>query len=204
MIQPLNTHYKGYRFRSRTEARWAVFFDHLNLDDRFFPKFKWNYELEGFKLTNGTCYLPDFYLKDLDCWVEVKGQKPTKEERDKCENLAWESNKPIILLVDVPGEYIPEIYCGDLTDSSGGAGWWTCRFGYNQNKKHCIEIIEADGRERDFFEPNLQKEYPCILAKWNVGKEGVNWLEYMAEPLLIEDIDDLGASATMFARIARF
>ena len=26
-IKPIETNYKGYRFRSRLEARWAVFFD---------------------------------------------------------------------------------------------------------------------------------------------------------------------------------
>lgn len=28
-LKPIDTHYKGCRFRSRLEARWAVFFDHL-------------------------------------------------------------------------------------------------------------------------------------------------------------------------------
>ena len=30
-IKPIETHYKGYRFRSRLEARWAVFFDAAKL-----------------------------------------------------------------------------------------------------------------------------------------------------------------------------
>ena len=26
-LRPIETHYNGYRFRSRLEARWAVFFE---------------------------------------------------------------------------------------------------------------------------------------------------------------------------------
>jgi hypothetical protein len=50
-IKAIETRYKGYRFRSRLEARWAVFFDALEL--------RWDYEPEGFE-TNAGNYLPDF------------------------------------------------------------------------------------------------------------------------------------------------
>ena len=32
MIKAIPTEYKGYRFRSRLEARWAVFFDACGAD----------------------------------------------------------------------------------------------------------------------------------------------------------------------------
>ena len=51
----IETRYKGYRFRSRLEARWAVFFDSLGL--------KWEYEPEGFELEGGVRYLPDFKVQ---------------------------------------------------------------------------------------------------------------------------------------------
>ena len=50
-IKPIETHWRGYRFRSRLEARWAVFMDHLGVE--------WVYEPEGFSLRSGY-YLPDF------------------------------------------------------------------------------------------------------------------------------------------------
>lgn len=61
----IETRYKGYRFRSRLEARWAVFFDALGL--------KWDYEPEGFELPSGR-YLPDFrVVSDRGVvWFEVK------------------------------------------------------------------------------------------------------------------------------------
>ena len=63
-IKPIETRYKGYRFRSRLEARWAVFFDALGI--------RFEYEQQGFKLKDGSFYLPDFYLPDQDTYVEIK------------------------------------------------------------------------------------------------------------------------------------
>lgn len=57
--------YAGIRFRSTLEARWAIFFDHAGLKDR------WQYEPEGFVVA-GRSYRPDFLL-DCGTWVEVKG-----------------------------------------------------------------------------------------------------------------------------------
>ncbi len=63
-VKSLNTRYKGYNFRSRLEARWAVFFEELDL--------LWKYEPNGFKLPSGRSYLPDFHLVKEDIWLEVK------------------------------------------------------------------------------------------------------------------------------------
>jgi hypothetical protein len=63
-IKPIETEYAGCRFRSRLEARWAVFFDTLGV--------RWEYEPQGFETAGGR-YLPDFYLPDAEFWVEVKG-----------------------------------------------------------------------------------------------------------------------------------
>lgn len=65
-LKAIETRYKGYRFRSRLEARWAVFFDAIKLD--------WQYEPEGFVLPSGSYYLPDFRinLRGGPLWVEIK------------------------------------------------------------------------------------------------------------------------------------
>jgi hypothetical protein len=63
-IGAIETEYAGIKFRSRLEARWAVFFDSCGMD--------WKYELEGFE-ANGHRYLPDFYLPGPKTWCEVKG-----------------------------------------------------------------------------------------------------------------------------------
>lgn len=64
VVGPSEASYSSVLFRSRTEARWAVFFDLMG--------WSWDYEPCHYGL--GTLnYLPDFYLPDTDVWVEVKG-----------------------------------------------------------------------------------------------------------------------------------
>lgn len=67
MIKAIETFYKGYRFRSRLEARWAVLFDSAGIE--------WVYEQEGYQLSNGQNYLPDFWLPGLGVYAEVKAGK---------------------------------------------------------------------------------------------------------------------------------
>lgn len=83
-IKAIQTEYNGYRFRSRLEARWAVFFDALGV--------KYEYEPEGFDLGDGLYYLPDFRVKcwgtrgddsgePFDLWIEVKGNMTEEDAR---------------------------------------------------------------------------------------------------------------------------
>jgi hypothetical protein len=67
----IETNYRGYRFRSRTETRWAVFFDAAGI--------AWQYEAEGYNL-GGRYYLPDFFLPELKVFVEVKPAKEATEQ----------------------------------------------------------------------------------------------------------------------------
>ena len=64
-VKAIQTFYKGHKFRSRLEARWAVFFDAAGI--------KWEYEPEGFIMSDGTKYLPDFYLPESKTFFECKG-----------------------------------------------------------------------------------------------------------------------------------
>lgn len=73
-----HTHYDGYRFRSRLEARWAVFFNNIGLE--------YEYEMEGFDMEECS-YLPDFYIPSIDRWFEIKGQPLTVSEVQKCEQF---------------------------------------------------------------------------------------------------------------------
>lgn len=66
MITPIETAYAGCRFRSRLEARWAVFFDTAGI--------RWEYEPQGYRVGDRRRpYLPDFLLSDCGTWIEVKG-----------------------------------------------------------------------------------------------------------------------------------
>lgn len=85
-IQAIETAYAGCRFRSRLEARWAVFFNALD--------FKWEYEPQGFQVSwrlrlddEKFNYLPDFWLPEFNLWAEVKGHLGFPET-DKLLNAA--------------------------------------------------------------------------------------------------------------------
>ncbi len=85
------TLYKGIVFRSRTEARWAFFFDELGVH--------WDYEPE--KYSDGkTSYEPDFYLSDQDCFWEVKGEATYSERKPSM--LTELSGKPVYVGVGQP------------------------------------------------------------------------------------------------------
>lgn len=94
-IKPIETHYKGYRFRSRLEARWAVFFDSYGLP--------YEYELEGYRIGN-QYYLPDFYLPSLSIHVEVKPSRQIDpNEIEKLFAFALDGDKPLLLVIGTPG-----------------------------------------------------------------------------------------------------
>lgn len=91
-MKAIETEYSGCRFRSRTEARWAVFFDHLG--------WRWQFEPEGFELKAGR-YLPDFkvwtHRRDAPTWFEVKPFKDGCPDDERWSELAQESGTRILI-----------------------------------------------------------------------------------------------------------
>ena len=77
-VSAIATNYRGYRFRSRLEARRAVL-------DALGKWADWRYEDEGFQLSNGMKYLPDFYLPSIGngIYMEVKPTLPTLQRTDE-------------------------------------------------------------------------------------------------------------------------
>lgn len=102
-IKAIETKYKGYRFRSRTEARWAILFDSLGI--------KWKYESEGYDLGNGIYYLPDFKINVIYpsfqtiLWIEIKGEYPSKSEIKKLFLLSKTMHCVCFFFVGVPGDH---------------------------------------------------------------------------------------------------
>lgn len=95
MIKAIETTYKGYRFRSRLEARWAVFFDALGIE--------YQYEVEGFEF-EGQRYLPDFWLPTAKMWIEIKpkGERLSIEYMRKLGSFAEEIKQPLMVLQGEP------------------------------------------------------------------------------------------------------
>lgn len=89
VIKAIETVYNGYRFRSRLEARWAVFFDELGIE--------YEYEPEGFDLGEAGYYLPDFWLPEQKYWIEIKGKYPTNDDVIKVASFSQQNDNPIAL-----------------------------------------------------------------------------------------------------------
>lgn len=108
-VRAIETEYRGHLFRSRLEARWAVFFDHMQI--------QWKYEPEGF--TDGVeRYLPDFMLPDVGCWVEVKGSH---------DGLVASWDKMVAFATALPPETGPEpclLILGDVPEPDGQVIHW--------------------------------------------------------------------------------
>lgn len=105
IIQPIETYYNGRRFRSRLEARWAVFFDAIRIP--------WVYEPEGFKFRNQILYLPDFFLPLIDkngAYFEVKPVRPSQLEINKCGWLAAHTGKPTYMFWGLVGHQLSNGY----------------------------------------------------------------------------------------------
>lgn len=107
-IRAIETRYAGQVFRSRLEADYAATFDRYGI--------RWDYEPEGYKLSDGTWYSPDFYLPDSRAWAEVKGDH--MQRLDKVEKFAdelfrasgaktWAApNAPCVLLFTTPRRWL--------------------------------------------------------------------------------------------------
>jgi hypothetical protein len=141
-VKAIETRYAGCRFRSRLEARWAVFFDTLGI--------AWEYEAQGYELPSGR-YLPDFWLPACDTWIEVKGD-PARVDVEQLREFAMhvperptqggERGPRIMLLGPIPD--VSKITYGDI----GWRGW------------------EADGRaERHGFGMWHKNDRPWCLER---------------------------------------
>lgn len=108
-IRAIETEYRGYKFRSRLEARWAIVFDYLGL--------AWQYEPEGFERiidSQVIRYLPDFYLVGDGMWIEVKGSEHALRADAEKLHVMVDCESPLPLL---DGSYKPafrDTKCNEL------------------------------------------------------------------------------------------
>ena len=174
-IEALPTHYDGYLFRSRLEARWTVFFNALRIP--------YEYEAEGFQLGELGCYLPDFRLPAHRYWIEIKGQQPTRDEIRKLGAVSIATGwKSYIFSGAMPfadpdthyGEFpetairVPDCE-SDLDDTDGGDDcqiWCECRTCglfeiHYEGRAHRVSChtVEAHGRGHNAGTPSLVAAY---------------------------------------------
>ena len=148
-MKAIETEYQGYRFRSRLEARWAVFFDLMHI--------RYEYEPEGIMLSDGTAYLPDFFLPDFNCYFEVKriGIQNTPEGDEAVRKISdgyWNDEWAGIICFGDPVDDDLHIFCQETDDGGGGSYHAQVTFGLNPNNHMPIIYAYNDRRERSFYD----------------------------------------------------
>ena len=180
MIQAIETRYAGHRFRSRLEARWAVFFDALGI--------KWQYEPQGFHIGPHLThepdagvtprewnYLPDFLLPECGTWVEVKGSGNSLDKDLMCaaaEHLPempyqWEPGPRLLILGPLP-EARDDSECGDW-------GWLGLGPFDHHGETHLESRHYGFGLFRKNKRPWVLIETSCATA-YDCGEEADDWL----------------------------
>lgn len=144
------TMYKGVRFRSRAEARWAAFFDSL----------EWPWDYEPFDL-NG--YIPDFVVQasPQGLLVEVKAATEDFEiAQSKIEVSGWDGEAIVVAptlegnvcgrIFDTsasewcPAEFFRCLSCGDVSVLASEFSWRCRRCGVTGGNAHVGDFSPAD------------------------------------------------------------
>ncbi|MEC7641252.1 MAG: hypothetical protein VYC17_03765 [Nitrospinota bacterium] len=76
---PIETEFRGVMFRSRVEARWAVFLHELKVD--------YSYEPPAEFLPSGKPYTPDFWINDWNAYIEIKADDKDDQGLLRCIEL---------------------------------------------------------------------------------------------------------------------
>src|SRR5699024_4157121 len=167
-------------FRSRLEARWAVFFDRLGIE--------WQYEPQGFVLPGGRHYLPDFLLVESGTWIEVKGHPSLVSEDFLMEassalpddNGQGECVHGLMLLTGIPdastacNDFSWPVYVGGGADHYGFGSykknrrpWWHDNSGFPNKDDLPSMSLEEEMRE------DVRRAYTAARsARFEHGQRG--------------------------------
>lgn len=203
-IKPIETQYKGYRFRSRLEARWAVFFDALGIE--------WQYEPEGYDLGEAGWYLPDFWLpiqhhlySPAGYWVEIKGEISQGDL-----STAWHKLHALTKATMHNGHLL----CGDIGNGRI----------YKVDKSEPLTVEESLKERRRRMDAELQRQLELAeefligealhaererIKKWHAYFESPSWELYLFASHMMstqgkEGGEEAIARAITAARSARF
>lgn len=169
-MRAIQTIYAGDCFKSRLEARWAMFFRCLGIE--------YIYEKESFGLLSGW-YVPDFWLCKERIWIEVKPRFSDRLDTMRYVELARSTGNPLVCLMGKPekGKYDVLVFTpsgrgqldrgilaesvrreGGLVLVKGGYGWEFCnnsriyRLPSNQVDAANSRIEQAESRVKAAFD----------------------------------------------------
>lgn len=160
MIKSIETVWDGIKFRSRTEARWAAFFSAIGIE--------FQYEMEGFHLSSGEMYVPDFWIPECKCWIEIKGvkdghQKHINDLMEVCEKTDKDSFG--FVFVGQPFEMQGSFVGCDSTDNGGGTyqNLFDAGIAFGSTKETSPVFCVNSGFYRDY----LSATYEPLENVWN-------------------------------------
>jgi hypothetical protein len=211
-IGAIETVYNNYKFRSRLEARWAVFFDELGIE--------YEYEKEGYNLGELGWYLPDFWLPEFNLWVEVKPLLEFKSlewltTEDKAKQLRAVTGMPVLVVCGDPAETVWKRFYGyryincKCEECQGSAVFakgdflpFLMVFNLDDNWDGHDEFMvgSSEGKYTRLDRIKTEKEWYCqfesVLDEW-IGSNFLNLLNAM-------ESDSEVSRAAIKARRARF
>lgn len=163
-IKSKKTKYGVIFFESMIEARWAAFFDCLGIKYEYEPTFA---EVEtGCRVVN---YKPDFFLKDLNKYIEIKPSKPYGIENTKAAGWAKHIGDIIVLFNLNPPTM--ELENGWLFFSEGqdqtpilfdAYWWWECPKCGHIDIDEYAQITSCGCYSQDFFNKIYEEEIKGI------------------------------------------
>ena len=172
MIKAIETVYNGYKFRSRLEARWAVFFDALGI--------KYEYEKEGYE-KDGICYLPDFALPNM----YLRGKKFKNifvEIKPKAHELTEDESKKIAVAIDEDNALI--LFCGppEIIYEMGGEQYEWIKG----------SDVEYPGHDKDIPDHLWWDNYMILCKCYECGTFKFEFMEsnYMYCPICSKQCDE--------------
>jgi hypothetical protein len=171
-IAPIQTRYADILFRSRLEARWAMVFDGLRVH--------YEYEPEGYRLADGSAYLPDYYLPQVKMFAEVKPSGSydeltlPDEALRKAVGLALESLLPVLILDGVPRDTNYWAVCPDALPS--GEWDWVDVLLTEPHRYHLSErrFFMDTGTSTRVHLPDTTPAHPAIRAARSARFEGAH------------------------------
>jgi len=142
-MKAIETEYAEHLFRSRLEARYAVFLDTVGE--------KWVYEPDTYDL-DGEWYLPDFWLPRMNCFLEIKGPQPTESEIRKCRKLQYHSGKAVLIAYGLPNQNEMIWFAWDSGDSGGGMDEYPVKWGLDENRQLTLVLRDYNPNRTYFSE----------------------------------------------------
>ncbi len=135
--------YKDCYYTTKLEAKWAVFFDNLNI--------KYDYEPRRKNVLSGKVYIPKFYLHKYDIFADIHPQKKETAELEKEYKFATQNNLLIIFGEPAIDGYVVK-YIGDSFSDDVPSPYMDNAVFAMGRRTDCLYLVENEEEEIEYTE----------------------------------------------------